>query len=198
MSRKTRANRTARRALERQSQAIEPKRSFLRATALKVIAASVGIPGVLAALLALLPRISVALSDPVDPENPFSSSVTLTNTGYIPLDAVVPFFAVGQIGTPPGAHQNLGFCPDYKSPRIVREQWGFPRDMAIDDRFGFPLNDVWDTFQHGLEFADIAIVVQYKIPLLRLQREKIYPFIAQKQTNGRFYWYPKLPCKKSN
>ena len=156
-----------------------------------VISVIISVLSVLAALLSFLPRVGVILSDPADPNTPFSSSVTITNTGYIPLDAVVPFFAVGEIATT-GATHDPNFTPNYKGARITRVDWGFPRDMAIDERFGFALNDIWDTAPRGLEYADIAIVVQYEIPIVHYKQEKIFPFIAQRQTNGNFYWYPKL------
>lgn len=71
MSRETRINRTIRRALERQVQKIEATKPPRRNKVLRLLAFVRGTPGVLAAFLALLPRVTVTASDPPDPANPF-------------------------------------------------------------------------------------------------------------------------------
>jgi hypothetical protein len=192
MSKKTRLNRTVRRAVERQLEKTAPKQPAWRSRTAKVLVFVIGVPGVFASLVTFLPRVIPTLSDPVDIVNPFSSSVTITNNGSIPLHNVTPFVAVGQIVTT-GRTPDYHFIPTYQGPRFTKVEWGFPRDMAIDERFGFPLNDLWDTrVRGGLEYADIAIVIQYEIPIIHLKRESIFPFVTQRQTNGHLYWYPKL------
>ncbi len=163
---------------------------------MKILAFVIGIPGVLAALLALLPRVTPTLSEPVDPDNPFSSSVTITNTGYIPLNNVMPVMSGGQIVTK-GKLPDLNWIPTYET-RVQKAEW-VPRDMAIDDRFTFALNDLWDTKERGgLEYADLAVIIQYEVPVIHLKREKIFPFVTHRQTNGRLYWYSKLVEPKPN
>ncbi|MGA7381280.1 MAG: hypothetical protein WBX03_10540 [Terriglobales bacterium] len=62
--------------------------------------------------------------------------------------------------------------------------------MAIDDRFTFPLNDVFDTAdQNGLSYANLAIVVHYEIPLIHWKGEKAFPLATRQQRNGKLYWY---------
>src|SRR4051812_15629242 len=45
----------------------------------------------------LVPRVTISASDPVDPEQPFSSSVTITN-GLLPINAVQPSIAIDDLG----------------------------------------------------------------------------------------------------
>jgi hypothetical protein len=40
----------------------------------------------------------------------------------------------------------------------------------------------------GFGEGSLAIIVDYRIPLIQLKREKIFPLISKKRTNGTFYW----------
>src|ERR1700691_5805770 len=68
MSRATRLNRTIRRAIERQLEKTTSTKPLLRSKAAKVLIFAIGIPGILAGVLSLLPRVTVTISDPVDAE----------------------------------------------------------------------------------------------------------------------------------
>jgi hypothetical protein len=191
MSRETRLNRTIRRAVERRVKETEPKTPLLRRRIVAVVLFLIGVPGVLAALLSLLPRVTVALSDPVDLEEPFSSSVTITNTGFIPLDNPNPCLAIGQVA---GRYKqpNLNWIPNYET-RFCRSDWTPPPRLAVDDRITFALNDFSHSAEpNGIRYADIAIVIQYEIPLIHLRREKVFPFVTHRQSNGHLYWYSKI------
>jgi hypothetical protein len=186
----TRLNRTVRRAVERRLDKAGPKKPPLRTRVLQALGIVVGVPGVLAASLALLPRVNVTVSDPVDPDDPFSAAATITNTGYIPLDAVWPAIGIGQISTVPNDKPVSNVKWDYL-PCYRRSQWK-PRYLALDDKFTFALNDVWQLETKGsLSYADIAVAVDYEIPVLHWHRRKLFPIVAHRQTNGRLYWYPK-------
>jgi len=67
--------------------------------------------------------------------------------------------------------------------------WGV-HDLGLDDRFTFALNDAFSFPKPNFGDADIAIILTYQIPILHWQREKVFPFVTKKQTNGNFYWYP--------
>jgi len=64
--------------------------------------------------------------------------------------------------------------------------------MGLDDTFTIALNEVTQVRREDLEYADIAIVVDYEVPVIHLKREKVFPLIAHRQTDGKFYWYRKL------
>jgi hypothetical protein len=152
----------------------------------------VAVVGMLLALIALpaavvmfLPRVTATVSDPVDPGDPFSSSVTVTNVGYLPLSSVRPFLTVGQIGSGGAIPDSGNFS--YNSG-FTRIDWPL-RDLGLDDKFMFALNDLLEEPRGALNFADIAIRIDYEIPIIHWKKQKLFPFFARKQTNGNFYWY---------
>ena len=188
----SRHNRRIRREAERAAKRLADKSGptdsnrllSLSTTAKAAIAAIVTIVSLIAAVVTLLPRVTVAISDPVDPEDPFSASVTITNTGFIPLDSVIQAVAIKQIG---GNATNPSHDVDYVP--IRRGQWQ-PHDLGLDDKFTFALNDIFDMKTRDFGYAHIAIWVDYRIPILYWKSTKKFPYEAHKQTNGHFYWYP--------
>lgn len=168
----------------------ETKTSFSPAA---IMLGAATLVGGIAALLTFLPRLTVAISDPPDPGNPFSSSVVVTNTGYIPLDAVKPKFGIHEINgaarVTPNDQSHVGepYISSYYPTR-----WG-THDLGVDDRFTFALNDSISVSKEVFGDADIAIILTYEIPLIHWKREKVFPFITKKQTNGNFYWYAEPP-----
>jgi hypothetical protein len=145
------------------------------------------------ALLAVLPRLTVIVSDPVYTDKPFSSLTTIANTGFIPLNAVTVCIGLHKIISTTSPNRSLaGFPgPEYRS-RICNMSIPHP-DLGLDDKFTFALNEVFETSKANLQgtdiAADIAVVVDYEIPLIHWHHEKIVPYTLKKQTNGNFYWY---------
>ena len=167
----------------------EAVKSKSRISVVAIVLASATLLGGLAAAVTFLPRLTPTVSDPSDADNPFSSSVTITNTGYLPLDSVEATVGIGDI-----CPKDYPLpCPDAQFPDPVRDypsgmrrnEWG-PHDMAMDDRFTFALNDVYGSVPR---YADIAVIVQYEIPWIHWKREKTFPLFTRKQTNGKLYWY---------
>jgi hypothetical protein len=154
------------------------------------VATLIGVP---AGLLALLPRVNVTVSDPPNSDDPFSSSVTVVNSGYIPLRQAQPAVSLHRIET--STNTGIGesdTIPKY-SARLVNSAWPHG-DMAIDDKLTFSLNDLTRVANgNQLTEAEIAIIVVYDLPLIHWKREKVYPFFAKRQSNGNFYWYSSLP-----
>jgi hypothetical protein len=69
-----------------------------------VLAAATLIDGI-AASVTLIPRMTVTISDPADPDDLFSP-VTISNTGYILLNSVMPWVSIARMrtkGAPPGS-----------------------------------------------------------------------------------------------
>lgn len=158
---------------------------------LKILAFIIGVPGILAALLTLLPRLTPTVSDPVDPDNVFSASVIITNTGSVKLKSVEAWIGFAVIC---GIHAP---CPEADSPdasrdypkRAQRAQW-LPRDMEVDDRFTISLNDVFgETEPGGIQYADIAVSIDYELPIIHWKRKKTFPLFTRRATNGKLYWY---------
>jgi hypothetical protein len=137
-------------------------------------------------ILGLIPRTNLTLSNPVDPEDPFSSLVTVTNTGYLPLLSVTWQMALQKVSARNGGVSMEG-APNYTT-RFHHDDWPSHR-LGAGDQLTFALNEVFHTCKQGFRSADIAIVVDYEIPLIHLRVEKLYPLAAKSQTNGNFYWY---------
>jgi hypothetical protein len=189
MSRATRLNRTIRRTIERQLKDKEQKTPAHRKQILRNALSVLGILGTLVTLLALLPRMSVSVSDPPDPDWPFSSSVTVVNAGFVPLRSVRPCMGVRQFGTK-GAHATPNFKPPYEGAIFCSVRLD-AQDLGLDQRFTFALNDILSIPASNLEFADIAVILEYKPWLLPWKQKKIFPMTTRRQSNGHFYWYQK-------
>jgi hypothetical protein len=191
MSRETRLNRTVRRALERRLEKIEPKKRPLRQRIAGWLLFLIGIPGIVAALLTFLPRVSVNISDPVDLDNTFSALVTVTNTGNIPLKDVLVTMGIGVICTQGASNCPVPEFPDPRReyPSRYRRSQILPRDLKIDDHFTIALDDItYAKEKGGLEYADIAVIVSYKLPYIFLSKEKTFPLYTRKASNGKLYW----------
>jgi hypothetical protein len=166
-----------------------------------VILAAATLIGVPAAVFALYPRVTVTVSDPVDPNNPFSSSVTITNTGYIQLKSVNAGICFDKIeilrpsGSKPPTTTVLGDC---RKQSIRIEEW-VPHDLGLDDRFTVAISDLFGNpaeHQSSLVEAQISILVPYQLPLLHIHCQKRFPLFAKRQSNGNFYWYADAPRSK--
>jgi hypothetical protein len=193
MSRETRLNRTVRRTLDRRlrDRDMDPKAPRLRRRIAGILAFAIGIPGIVAALLSLFPRVSVAVSAPVDPDNAMSALATVTNTGFIPLDSVELWVGIGNFCTQKAPCSAPAFpspMRDYRS-RMKRRQWLSHPRMEVDEQFTFPLDDIMRAEDPGgLVYADLAIIVVYKVPYIHIVQEKTFPLYTRKATSGKLYW----------
>jgi hypothetical protein len=167
-----------------------------RISPLAMVLAAATLIGGVAALLALLPRVTVTASDPVNLDDPFSSSITITNTGYIPLYSLFPSVCLGAfeltrkptlVTKRPEFHR-----ADYEAHCMHLKEWEV-RDLGLDDRKTIAINKLFDIEYNGasMAWADIAIAVKYEVPVIHLKREKLFPLVATRQSNGRLYWYSK-------
>jgi hypothetical protein len=144
--------------------------------------------GGIAAAATFLPRISVIPSDPVDPNNPFSVSFTITNSNFVSLRDVGARIALGQIMAEP-----LPFNPpktlEYGSGGITRPEWNHHK-LGMDERFTITTQGIFGMLPGAkLSGADLAIVVSYKPWIIPLRREAAFRFITHRQSNGNLYWY---------
>jgi hypothetical protein len=139
--------------------------------------------GTLLGYSVLIPRIVPSVSDPVDPNDPFSCSVTITNSGFLTLDAaslaISPRVIEAESGQRIEAPEGGG---------VMRPTWG-PQDLASDHSFTVAPNDLFVLGRNNLAFAQVEIVVNYEYPVIHWKMQERFPFYAKKQSNGRFYWY---------
>ena len=144
------------------------------------------------AFTVLIPRLTPTVSDPKDPDRPFSASVTITNSGLLPLNHVSALIAVREIrGNGSVPFVDFVGRSDYSS-QVGNTQW-FPHALWPDDRFTVALNDVYSTTRERLGKADMGIVVHYELPIIHVGLQKIFPLHIVKQSNGNFYWFADAP-----
>jgi hypothetical protein len=94
---------------------------------------------------------------------------------------------VGQIIMEP-SEPFKDFNPDFSS-RLTRSGWKRPV-LRMDERFTVTTADlIMFLPPDQLRFADIAIAVSYRPWLLPFRREKIFRFVAHRQSMGQIYWY---------
>jgi hypothetical protein len=153
-----------------------------------------------AAVLTFLSRPSVSVSDPVDPDNAFSSAFTVTNGNFVPLKDVSVGIALGKIqwtkeGSLTGADSLSG------NPAFLTDTLWEHHDLGMDEKFTispsqfFNTKDGWSG-PNGVAFesADIAIMVKYKPWFIPYRQSKVFRFQSHRQTNGKIYWYS-IPLK---
>ncbi|RSL15560.1 hypothetical protein EDE15_1051 [Edaphobacter aggregans] len=174
---------TTKKQLQRESEARKAKRLAHLGIWIGVTSLVIGV----IALWAFWPGVTVSISDPVDPNNPFSASVTVTNNGHLPLTSVRPSFGLGKITYgDPNRSSTYESSEDYAA--MGSEEW-HPRDLGTDEKFEVALNEVWPDQLGPLLSAELAIMVEYRIPIIHWRRFKSFPYKAKRQTNGHFYWY---------
>ena len=121
---------------------------------------------------------TVNAADPVDQNMPFSSLITVTNTGFLPLNAVTATMGFHQLsGMGPKNLTLVGDSgPEYGSRFSTNASQ--PHDLGLDDKFTFGLNEITSSGKENLRDADIAIVIDYEIPILHWGWEKDIPLAA--------------------
>lgn len=142
--------------------------------------------GGMAALLTFLPRPTVTVHDPVDPSNTMSASFDIGESGFVPLRRVGTALALRRL--------NLGTAFFEGDPgfgtRFFRTEWR-GQTLHMDEH----LTVTPSNFFYRAEDGYIAIVVEYQPWFIPFHRERIFPFITHRQTNGRLYWYA-LPAEQ--
>jgi hypothetical protein len=123
------------------------------------------------------------MSAPVDANNPFSSSITVANTGYVPLKNVqvdlAPQFHLSKI------NMDFGDC---NKPGLHKIQWK-PRDLGLDEKATYALSEAFATPSENLKSGNMCVVIGYELPLIPIRRQKGFPFYIKRETNGNIYWY---------
>lgn len=143
--------------------------------------------GAIATVLALLPKVTIDSSVPVDPTNPFSASFTIINSGYIPLWSTDVSIGIGQVVFEP-AQVDPNLFPKFEN-RFTPPEWLNHR-LSSDERFTVTIGDIFQ-MGHGVRLsgADIVISISYKPWILPFRSETVLRFITKKQSDGRLYWY---------
>jgi hypothetical protein len=174
-----------------------------------------GLVGGLATLLGLataailfLPRMTVDASLPFDELNAYSTSFTLTNTGFIPLRDVRLGIGLCDIKT---EKNDFGVTPGNCKPpaRMPQLLLGHPRwqtpELPKDVKFTIPLEEALNVdtpryrAQHPrvigslktlskLESADIVFTVSYRPWFMPWHHRDGFRFVAERQSNDKINW----------
>jgi hypothetical protein len=157
-----------------------------RISPLAVVLGVATLIGGCAAIVTFFPRVTPSVSDPYDPNDPFSSTITITNTGYLPLGSVEAFVGLNELHTRDAAkgptYRHEGTRGKYA--RFAGGTWK-AHYLGLDDRFSFLLNDV---IAPGFGVGNMAVIIDYEIPIIHMKREKIFPLLSKRRPNGTFYW----------
>jgi len=135
--------------------------------------------GGFAALVAFLPRISVAVQSPTNPDDPFSSPFTLRNDGFLPLYDIESACAIrSAVATPishPNAIQQIQGDSNYGT--LFQDPHFATSTLEPDQTIDVPCAYTWFAGQK-VKSADMAIVVFFKPSRLPWpRRKKIFPFL---------------------
>jgi hypothetical protein len=156
--------------------------------------------GGVAAVLTLLPRPSMSVVDPVDPDNPFSSAFTVSNNNFVPLEDVSVGIVSERIQWEGGGTIALG-KPPYEDSAVAMDTRWQHHYLGVDDKFTITPSQIFSTQEgfsgpNGVAFrsAVIAVIVKYYPWFIPLPRSRAFRYEAHRQTNGKFYWYS-LPLR---
>jgi hypothetical protein len=146
--------------------------------------------GLLSALgFAFWPRVSIAVADPVDPPNRFSTAFTIANTGLVPLENVSAVVYLGEI-----AFGKFSINPPHSfryDSKLAPQFWSGHR-LSSDERFTITLTDILQYNSRDPEYfrgADIAIGVSYQVWKIPITLERQFRFTTKRQSDGQLYWY---------
>jgi hypothetical protein len=147
-------------------------------------------------IVTFVPRPSISLIDSVDPDNPFSSRFTISNSGVIPLTDVsvgihpqVLLVGNGEIESPKREKGDAA-----TTFTIVRPEWEHLH-LGADESLQIPLSEIFspDVINIGGDYrqfrgGDLSIIVKYRPWLIPIQRVKELRVVAHREPNGKFYW----------
>ena len=163
-----------------------------------LLAAATLVGGV-AAAVALLPRVTVEVGDPMDSLNPYSTPFTISNTNIIPLERVGLAIGLCNLKITPqvvirGPNED---CGGGSNARIALVDWQNHR-LDVDEKWRVLLRDVFNITNNPFAGGDITMVVTYTPwPLSMLnfdrffKREKQFRFKTTLISEGKYQWLPK-------
>jgi hypothetical protein len=193
MSRETRLNRTVRRAIERRLEKEKHKESRPHRRLLGFVLFAVGIPGIIAGVLALLPRASISSSEPLNESDPFSAPFVVANDGVFDLNDVKFTCIPIKVVTSTMNDSNLAVIIDGGS--IRNDPTAGIRATNLD--VGILRSDSRTTaacayssaiHSGAIKEASIRIILSFRQAWLPYRRSIAGDFILTKDNSGHFHW----------
>jgi hypothetical protein len=169
----------------------------------KGCAAMVAAIGAGAAIVTLLPRVTVDIGEPIDSSNAYTAPITISNTNVIPLERVSLALGICELKIAPQITikgTNNENCSYGNNARIQPDIWK-NHHLGIDDKWRVLMQDAASNGRNtNMIFSggDITFVVSFVCwPWAWLHidrvfgREKEFRFKAVSEPDGKFRWFPK-------
>jgi hypothetical protein len=156
-------------------------KSFLKAfwKPFTFIASAVGL---VVAIFALYPDISIYSGRSLNPKDPFNSSFIIKNDSYYPIYDLTGDFVVSKVEFGLG-NTIANYRSDMDSIHVEK----------LNRKSTTPI--IFKRSRHGLENsvykADINILLSYKLPILSIKLSQTVPFSVEKTTTGKYLWFEK-------
>lgn len=153
--------------------------------------------GFAAAILAILPRMTVEPAPGVDASLPSTTTFTVTNTGPVPLKDVRVLLGVCDIAfnSEPMPLPANDRCNGPLGSKLMPTKWS-AKSMAVDEKYVVRLDDLFVVRRYA--YASVSIIIQYNPPYLPFdgfRREKEFRFVTKKDPDGKLSWEPR-PVEK--
>jgi hypothetical protein len=137
--------------------------------------------GVVSGWVAMIPKISVSQSQPLDPNDPFSTPFVVSSDGPLPIENVKFFCTIHTLTTTGasviGETGNLFTSPMFNSP-----------EMSPGERATVPCTA--PPMTHPFTGGDVSIVVRFRVGYTPIRTSGTSRFIMVHANDGHLYWYP--------
>lgn len=149
--------------------------------------------GIVIGLVVFWPRMSVEASSQIDAAAPTGITMTITNTGWMPLRNLQPILGVGviAIGTGPPV-KDFDFNGPMQS-KIAYTRW-FTKTLAIDEKYQIRLDASGPKANDGLFYfspgsgplgkLDFSLIIAYNPWIIPIRGEKEFRFVSRLESNG--------------
>lgn len=151
----------------------------------RIVGLAAAVLGIVSGYTALIPRIVVSQSQPLDVDDPFSTPFVVANDGSLPLMSLRFSCAMGDFTDAKGDHI-IGNTKTYEGeiqtsdPPIEELSPGERATVPCAFPFKFPL---------PLATGDMAIVSHFRIGYTLFQAKVIRRFHTVKAADGHVYWF---------
>jgi hypothetical protein len=148
-------------------------------TLLELIGGVSAILGIAGFFLNFAPKLSVQISDSLDPSNPMATVFVLTNQGYLPIHDVVAACGAAKLSTP---KITIDSAPDARMvlPGSQAEILSAGHNLTL------PCGHLFGT--HEAIRAEITIIVEYRPDWVWWHRTERFPWKAEKRADGTWTW----------
>jgi hypothetical protein len=139
--------------------------------------------GIVTGYLALVPKVSVVQTLPLNPIDPFSTPFIVSNEGPFGINGIEIVCHLKYVESE-HAHFNDFNVWAYGLNQQLDPGQRDSADCIFSDVFGLPHGDIVTT-------ADITMKARFRPDFLPWKQNRYFRFVAQKGSDGHLYWFPK-------